>query len=687
MFKPTQSYSSPTTYSKTYDKFRGVDFSSDPSKVASYRSPDAVNMISDAGGMPEKRVGWRTILYAPPIQDIDENFVTRPFSHIHSWECPNEYKKGRFKGVETLHVYMAYAHEPIGGTIYTWCAELGVENAVETWISGIGGDKGVFIDIPTSLSVSNSLTDNYEEKRPVKSLPCFIHDWCIFLLRSVRIDESDPSKLAVDWVDFTDGQLGYAPITSIDRKPDGSAGKSLERVNLLTRKRRNRFKGDGESKTFVVDSPINKGQEVYAYVWDTDTQYVMQGTIEDAEKGEITFESAPPKALGTDDNVEITFTALGFDGAIDIRKCTIATNFTAGADDNRIILSGHPDFPNYEWYSANNEGLYFPDINYTVVGLPTSAIKGYCDYGQYQVVVKEGDGTPNIYLRSYTENKDGELVFTLTQGNVSADALGATSTLNGQPLFLSSSGVIGLVSTAVKSDTAFNNVSYFINNKLLEEPNLEKAIAVLHKQKVYIFVNSHVYILDGTQNKAYVEAAVDDYSYECFYWDDVPATCAISDGETIWFGTADGYICRFNNDMTGYDRYNNYDINGNATPVKAHWCTALDYDNSVGIAKTLIRKGTTVTLKPAKRTSADIYVRTDEIPFELVAQFSINTPNFNGFSFKGFAFEVLNTPIDVPVSAVVKNYSYLQIKVQNDKLNEPFGLYGITKYFRKGRYK
>ena len=40
---------------KTYSKFRGVDFSSDPSLVDDSRSPWAPNMVSDAGGMPEKR--------------------------------------------------------------------------------------------------------------------------------------------------------------------------------------------------------------------------------------------------------------------------------------------------------------------------------------------------------------------------------------------------------------------------------------------------------------------------------------------------------------------------------------------------------------------------------------------------------------------------------------------------------
>lgn len=50
-----------TIRTKKYDRFRGVDFSTDPALVDDARSPWAPNMIADKGGMPEKRPGWRTI--------------------------------------------------------------------------------------------------------------------------------------------------------------------------------------------------------------------------------------------------------------------------------------------------------------------------------------------------------------------------------------------------------------------------------------------------------------------------------------------------------------------------------------------------------------------------------------------------------------------------------------------------
>ncbi|MBQ8003984.1 MAG: hypothetical protein IJ299_02720, partial [Oscillospiraceae bacterium] len=48
-------------YTKKYETFRGVDFSCDASMVDDEHSPEAKNLISDTAGVPEKRLGWRTV--------------------------------------------------------------------------------------------------------------------------------------------------------------------------------------------------------------------------------------------------------------------------------------------------------------------------------------------------------------------------------------------------------------------------------------------------------------------------------------------------------------------------------------------------------------------------------------------------------------------------------------------------
>ena len=47
----------PSYKSTSYSGLKGADFSNDPSLVARNHSPDLLNMISDNGGSPIKRLG------------------------------------------------------------------------------------------------------------------------------------------------------------------------------------------------------------------------------------------------------------------------------------------------------------------------------------------------------------------------------------------------------------------------------------------------------------------------------------------------------------------------------------------------------------------------------------------------------------------------------------------------------
>lgn len=81
-----------------YEKFRGVDFSTDPALCDRSRSPFAPNLISDAGGMPEKREGWRTLLkLEAPINGIfhdeigGENvFIAHGGTKLYKWTISSE---------------------------------------------------------------------------------------------------------------------------------------------------------------------------------------------------------------------------------------------------------------------------------------------------------------------------------------------------------------------------------------------------------------------------------------------------------------------------------------------------------------------------------------------------------------------------------------------------------------------
>ena len=54
-------FTSPLEGYKVYEKFRGLDLLTDETQIDDSRSPWAVNLISDAGGYPDQRRGWRTL--------------------------------------------------------------------------------------------------------------------------------------------------------------------------------------------------------------------------------------------------------------------------------------------------------------------------------------------------------------------------------------------------------------------------------------------------------------------------------------------------------------------------------------------------------------------------------------------------------------------------------------------------
>ncbi len=98
-----------------YGNFKGVDFSTDPSLVEPYRSPWAVNMMADTGGMPEKRPGWRTLhTLEGPVNGLwylvvkgKPHFVCHGGTKLYHWtgeESPAVLREGLHNGASAAAV-------------------------------------------------------------------------------------------------------------------------------------------------------------------------------------------------------------------------------------------------------------------------------------------------------------------------------------------------------------------------------------------------------------------------------------------------------------------------------------------------------------------------------------------------------------------------------------------------------
>lgn len=604
-----------------YAAFRGADFSTDPSLVESCRSPLCTNIVADGGAMPQKRLGYRT------VQSLGDTVY------------------GLF-GAEFGGTVKRLVHA--GTKLYAWADD----GTPAVLLSGLPRRKSRAVFLAGKL-------------------------WIVTGGGFYSYDGTEAKRVSASGA--------YVPTTTITRSPSGG-GVSYEAVNLLTPYRKNAFQTDGKSVKFTLDGEIDASGAVRAWVWGEE---VTDFTL-DRAAGTITFPSAPaaPDA-GASDGLVVQFphTVEGYADRID--KCTIITTYGVGSND-RVVLSGNPDCPNLDWTSGLYDPTYMPDLGYAAVGSEATAILGYCRLGRSLGIVKEDNGQDStIYLRT-AELQDSEIAQPQQQAvaGVGSIAPGSFASLLDDPLFLSRNGVMAVATNSYTSEKITQGRSFYVNNKLNDEPEREKAEAVIWNGMYMLALpNGHVYALDGRQNKTYRSAALGDYVYEGYYFENIPASCWLNRRagaeESLYFGTADGRICKLNTDIEDMSRYSD-----DGAAISAVWATKYDDDGTPAVLKTLLKRGCCVTIKPYARSSAEVYIRADRTGGheKKVAGKPMDILDFSDIDFERITFNTDESPQEIFLNRKVKNYKRLQIIVRNREPNEGFGIFQITKHYVTGNY-
>jgi len=607
---------------KIYRKFRGVDFTTDPSLVDDTRSPWATNIVADEGGMPEKRVGYRT------IKELGDEIYG-----LYSAE---------FDGVKHL-----LAHS--GTKLYRWYEDT---TATAELATGFPEAKSMAVYMNNKLWIFTGTT--------------------LYVYNGTTVVSAESNA--------------YVPKTIIGRTPSGG-GTSYEAVNYLTGKQEIRAMGDGTSTEYKLPyAPVDSVDKVM--VNDVEKTVTTDYTV-DLTNGKITFTAAPsaPSVSGQD-NVYITFTHNTTGYADRINKCKFATVWGIGGTSDRIVCAGNPDYPNQDFICGYNDGTYWADTNYSVVGTSETKIMGYRRINEQLAVIKEDNGQDStVFLRTGELESDGDAKFTIkaSLGGAGAVSPYAFGNIGNEQLYLTGNGVYAITTNSLTAERIVQNRSKRVDPKMVKE-NLSEAISVVFKDKFMIFIDGKVYGLDGTQDKSYANKSAYEYWYECFYWEGIPATAVMkvadSGDEELFFGTEDGDICKFNYDVTSMDRFSD---NGQA--IEAVWATPADDDGDPMVYKFLLKKGNAVTIKPYSRSSASIYLRTDKDASGWYANSSnMDILDWEDIDFSRFTFNSNDGPAEIPINRKVKNYKRLQIIVKNNKVNEGFGVYAITKHYVTGNF-
>lgn len=446
----------------------------------------------------------------------------------------------------------------------------------------------------------------------------------------------------------------YVPTLSISKDPAGG-GEPYEDFNLLGSKFKDSFSTLGTDTIFQLSLTELDDTPVTATVDNVDKVEGTDFTV-DRATGKVTFTSPPAK--GTN-NVIIQASKTFADKPNLIKKCTFHVLF-GGTNDTRVFVSGNPDYPNQIWRSGLYDPTYFPENGFYKIGSDKEAVTGFAKQYDYLVIEKESSKGNMQYVLD--DQRNATFPIKPLNDEVGTNAPRSIQVVNNNPISLSKKGVYTLVQSNVRDERNVQLISENVNPQLLSEPNLENAISVDYDNKYWLALNNKVYIYDYQIGQWYI-------------YDNIPATCFLeADGE-FYFG-GEGYLYRFKKQSELYP----YNDDGEA--INAYWKSKYFTFGADEMLKVIDK--VFVSLKPALRTSSDIYYVTNKKVSDLVKTKRMDQLDFWTMNFNYFSFIRSNFPQEAAVRMKIKKVTHFQLIIKNNKLDESMGILATGIKYRFG---
>lgn len=478
---------------------------------------------------------------------------------------------------------------------------------------------------------------------------------------------------------------GKIPTLTIAKEPNGG-GTDYDALNLIQPKFTELFAGNGSDKAYHLSFSGLDDTEVTAKILNSSGEWVdkKEGTdfTVNRETGVVTFNSAPGNSpVSGEDNVSIT-AARTVEGYADrINKCSIGALFGVNGAADRLFLSGNPEYINQDWYSGQNDPTYFPDVGYSVLGTPKSAIMGYSIINNYLATHKDENETDrNVIIRS-GDLVDNEPAFPIknTMQGPGAIAKHSFAYLGTEPVFLTRLGIYAITPSDISGERYSQDRSYFMNGALLDEENLEDACCVAYNDMYWLCVNGKAYILDSLQNLGTTRnEPYSNRQYACFYRENIPATVMWTKENRLYFGDSDGRVLEFYNDPKDIESYNDC-----GEPIHAVWDTP-DLMGSKFYKNKKFRY-LALQLTPSASTSVSVYAQKRGVwSFLKKDEKKVRYFSYEMLTYSKFTYSNDTTSKTLPTKIRLRRLDKTRFRIENNELNEPFGLMRIAVEFVEG---
>lgn len=481
---------------------------------------------------------------------------------------------------------------------------------------------------------------------------------------------------------------GKVPRVIIAGSPNGG-GVAFEQVNLICDSWEQSFCGTQSDTVYQLafgdldGTPVRvrrarlEGGQV---VWDEltqDTHFTV-----DRGAGRVIFAYPPGLPVyQQEDNVIVTASKDRSSQRGRIFGCTVLKGFGVGGHENQLFLTANPGYPNRVFWSAVGDISYFGDLQYAALGQDDSAVMALSAQGSHLIAHKDEKSSQSYLCSVFLTEINGiqvpQMQVERAIGGGGCIARYAGGYL-GEPLYLSQLGVQAVTYKDLTGQEIETLRGERISRRLLAEPGLSGAVAVVYKYFYLIAVNSRVYVLDRLSPQGEAGVLSNDYQYNAFFWDHIPACCFLVDGEKLLFGTPDGQVMEFYTDETAPASYND-----DGETYEWFW----EFPEYVGSLFYLSKAISRIALraKAYKRSSVAVDVQiggqwkeilNDRVSFGYLDLDDLDLNNLNLFT------DI--TPKKTWAKYAEARLDKFAFRVRGSRINEPFGLYSFAYEVKEG---